>query len=88
LERVALTAPITKRKISRLLSIHLFKKGPTSTTEKIIVSPNVNVSIGVVSMTSAVLEAILMPSFSALGRQQQRQPTSQLCGNISAPLIR
>jgi hypothetical protein len=47
LERVALTAPITKRKISRLLSIHLFKKGPTSTTEKIIVSPNVNVSIAV-----------------------------------------
>ena len=48
LERVALTAPITKRKISRLLSIHLFKKGPTSTTEKMIVSPNVSVwfSIG------------------------------------------
>src|SRR4030095_3106425 len=65
LERVALTAPIMKRKISRLLSIHLFKKGPTSTTEKMIVSPKVSVllSIGVVSMTSAVLEAIQMPSF-------------------------
>src|SRR5512132_2683816 len=65
LERVALTAPITKRKISRLLSIHLFKKGPTSTTEKMIVSPNVSVllSIRVVSMTAAVLEAIQMPPF-------------------------
>ena len=43
LEKVALMAPIKKRKTSRLLSIHLFRKGPSSTTVKMTESPIVRV---------------------------------------------
>jgi hypothetical protein len=39
-------------------------------------------------MTTAVLEAILVPPVSARGGHWQRKLISQLSGNISGPLIR